>query len=124
MQQQNVVYAWENLPEYRATQQLGRVVGRILMSLPRRERRTIGKTLVRLPVLIGQGIVGANAELPPDQEIGVEQRDMYRHSAVAGVHLLRDLFRVLRVERIGSVPDLLAGIELLDRIGEGIAARS
>lgn len=119
----NVVHAWEEFPEYHATQQLSRCIGRILVSLPRRMRRALGRTLIRAPMLIAQGIAGANAEMPEGEVMSIEEREKFRHTAIEGSRVLRDALQLLRAERLGSMPDLLAALELVDRIETWIAAR-
>ncbi|HEX6307972.1 MAG TPA: hypothetical protein VFZ69_07280 [Longimicrobiales bacterium] len=121
MSRSDVVPAWERLPEYRATQQLARSIGRILMSLPPRARRITGRALIRAPLLIARGIAGANAELPPGLGLTREERDEYLRCALDALELLRGLLRMLRGERLGSQPDLLVGLELLERIEQGLA---
>lgn len=119
----DVVYAWERLPEYRSTQQLGRTVGRILMSLPRRLRRPLGRTLIRAPILVARGIAGANAELPPDHDLTWAERETFRTGALEALSILRDAFRLLRSERLGSQADVLVALELLERIEQGLTRR-
>jgi len=116
----DVLYEWERLPEYRATQQLARSTGRILTSLPKRVRLMIGRTMLRGPILIARGIAGANAELPPDEELTTHERELFRTSALEAIVLLRDAYRLLRDGRIGSQPDLLVALDLLERIEAGL----
>lgn len=120
----NVVYTWEDFPEYHATQQLSRCIGRILASLPSRTRTAIGRTLVRGPMLVAQSIAGASADMPPGEVMPIEERETFRRGAIDGVQLLRDALQLLKAERLGSVPDLLAALELLDRIEEWVRQRT
>jgi hypothetical protein len=123
MSAQDVSYTWEEFPEYRATQQLSRCIGRILMSLPPRARKAIGRTLIRTPMLIAQSIAGASADMPPGEGLTIDERETFRTNGLAGIHLLRDTLRALRAERLGSVPDLMAALELVDRIEEWVSQR-
>lgn len=118
-----VAYTWEEFPEYQATQQLSRCIGRILVSLPRGTRRAIGRTLVRAPMLIAQGIAGASADMPAGEVMTINERETFRRGALAGIHVLRDALRVLKAERLGSIPDLLAALELVDRIESWVSRR-
>lgn len=123
MASSDVVYAWEELPEYRCTQQLGRSIGRILVSLPAHFRRKLGRTLIRGSVLIAQGIAGANAEMPPGDDLSSDEREAFRSSCLGSVEVCRDALDLLRSQRIGSLPDILVALELLDRIESGVRQR-
>jgi hypothetical protein len=116
MARSDIIYSWEKLPEYRAAQQLGRTTGRVLMSLPRRLRWIIGRTLIRGPALIAQGIAGANADMPPGETLSEEERETFRRTSLQAVGICREAFRLLKSERIGSIPDVMVGMALLDRI--------
>ncbi|HEX2167958.1 MAG TPA: hypothetical protein VHG09_12060 [Longimicrobiales bacterium] len=120
----DVIYAWEELPEYRCTQQLGRCVGRILASLPAHYRRKLGRTLIRGSVLIAQGIAGANAEMPPGDDLTPEERQTFRSSCLASIEVCRDALRLLRSQRVGSLPDIMVALELLERIETGVEGRA
>lgn len=119
----NVVYAWEELPEYRTTQQFGRCVGRVIASLPRRFRWTAGRTLIRCPVLIARGIAGANAEMPRGGDLSTADREMFRRSALDGIEICRDALSMLKSEQLGNLPDVLVGLVLLDRIEAWVSHR-
>lgn len=120
----DIAYRWEDLPEYRCTQQLGRCVGRILVTLPRRYRRELGRVLIRGSVHIAQGIAGANAEMPPDDDLSREDREKFRRGCLASVEICRDALRLLLSQKVGSVPDILVALELLERIEAGVRQRA
>jgi hypothetical protein len=120
MTRPGVVYTWEELPEYRWTQQLGRCIGRILVSMPRHYRTKLGRTLVRAPMLIAQGIAGANADMPPGDDLTADQREAFRGGCLAAVDICRDALRLLKSHRLGSLPDVLVALELLERIAEAV----
>ncbi|MBR9988613.1 MAG: hypothetical protein KFH98_02600 [Gemmatimonadetes bacterium] len=119
----DITYTWEDLPEYRCTQQLGRCVGRIVVSMPPRYRLKLGRMLIRGSVLIAQGIAGANADMPPDDELSPAEREAFRNGCLGSVEVCRDALRLMRSQRIGSVPDILVALELLDRIEAGVRRR-
>lgn len=123
MTHRNVVYRWEELPEYRCTQQLGRCIGRILVSLPGRYRWKLGRMLIRGSTLIAQGIAGANAEMPPDDDLTTAEREAFRSGCLASVEVCRDALRLLKTQRIGSQPNIIVSLELLDRIEASVKHR-
>src|SRR5690606_41410907 len=112
MASSDVVYAWEELPEYRCTQQFGRSIGRILVSLPSYYRRKLGRTLIRGSVLIAQGIAGANAEMPPGEDLSPDEREAFRSSSLGSIEVCRDALDLLRSQHVGSLPDILVALEL------------
>lgn len=117
----DVVYGWQQLPEYHATRQLARTIGRLLMSMPPALRRISGRAFMHAPVLIARGIAGANADMPPGDDLTREEREAFRSSALEGVELLRSAFRLLRSKRLGSQADLLVGLVLLERIEQRVS---
>lgn len=119
----DVVYRWEDLPEYRCTQQLGRCVGRILVSLPGRYRWKLGRMLIRGSMLIAQGIAGANAEMPPDDDLTPAEREAFRSGCLGSVEVCRDALRLMKTQRIGNQPNILVALELLDRIESSVRSR-
>ena len=124
MAARDVAYRWEDLPEYRCTQQLGRCVGRILVTLPGRYRRELGRVLIRGSIHIAQGIAGANAEMPPDDDLSREDRERFRNGCLASIVICRDALRLLLSRKVGSVPDILVALELLERIDGSVRQRA
>ena len=112
----DAIYSWERLPEYVATQQYSRCLGRIFRSLPRRIRRKVIRPLTGAAVLIGQGIAGFNAEVPPSEVLSAREREAFRDRALAGIEASREGLRTLEGVRRVSRPDLLVAGELLERI--------
>ena len=120
--ERDTVYSWENLPEYVAVQQYSRCLGRIFRSLPRRIRRRVIGPLSGAAVLIGHGIVGFNADLPPSERMTAAEREVYRRAALQGLRDSREgLDRLDEVRRV-SRPDLLVARELLARIETSVRA--
>lgn len=110
------IYAWESLPEYLATQQYSRCLGRLFRSLPRRVRRRVVRPMTGAAVLIAQGIAGFNADLPPSELLSAREREAFRARALTGIRASREGLEALaRVRRV-SRPDLLVADELLERI--------
>ena len=120
----HIIYAWEDLPEYRCTQQLGRCIGRILVSLPVHYRRRVGRSLIRGSVMIAQGIAGANAEMPPEVELTPQEREAFRSGCIGAISICRDALCILRTEGLGRLPDILVALELLDRIESSVRTRT
>lgn len=116
-------YDWELLPEYVTAQQYARCLGRILASLPVQVRRRVSRPLVGSATLIAQGIAGANAEAPPEAPLSVEDREVFRRTALRAVRLCRTGLGLLRDEGVGSRPDLLVALELLERIEGSVGGR-
>ncbi|MBI4409150.1 MAG: hypothetical protein HY561_05550 [Gemmatimonadetes bacterium] len=115
-----IVYTWERRPEYRATLQFSRSLGRVLASLPRRVRWKCERPLVRGATMIGIGIAGANADPCPGELISCEEREAFRDAALEAVRLCREGLETLRETGFGSRPDLLVTLELLERIESGL----
>jgi hypothetical protein len=73
-------------------------------------------------VLIGHGIVGFNADLPPSERMTAAEREVYRRAALQGLRDSREgLDRLDEVRRV-SRPDLLVARELLARIETSVRA--
>ena len=116
-------YDWELLPEYVTAQQFARCLGRILASLPPGVRRRVSRPLVGSATLIAQGIAGANAEAPPEAPLSMEDREVFRGTALRAVRLCRTGLGLLRDDGVGSRPDLLVALELLERIEGSVRER-
>lgn len=118
----DIVYRWERLPEYVATQQYGRCLGRIFRSLPWGLRRRLTRRMTGAAMLIAQGIAGFNAELPPDETMSDGEREAFRAQALAGLRASREALDLLgRAPRV-SRPDLFVAGELLERIESSVRA--
>lgn len=120
MDRDGVVYRWECLPEYIATQQYSRCLGRIFASLPRRVRRRAVGPMTRAALLIGNGIAGFNAELQPDESLTEAERETFREAALAGIECSREGLQMLGQVPRASRSDLLMADELLERIESGV----
>jgi hypothetical protein len=116
-------YAWESYPEYVALQQFSRCLGRILASLPGRQRRRDGGILVPAAVFMAQGIAGAHADSGPDEVVRVEDREEFRQIGLESAKLSRDLLVRIKTRRRVSRPDVLAALELLERVESGLSTR-
>lgn len=117
---QEAVYRWETLPEYVATQQYSRCLGRIFRSLPRRVRRKVVEPMTGAAILMSQGIAGFNADVPPSQSLTTGEREAFRRRALTGIRWSREGLELLEGVRRASRPDLLAAAELLERIESGV----
>ncbi len=120
------VYAWEHFPEYIATQQYSRCLGRIFGSLPRRAQRRFAKPLTRAAMLMAMCIVGAHADQPPPPARGPtrEDRENFREIGLQAVDASRDGLRILKDAGLGSRADLAAATELLERVEDGLRRRT
>ncbi len=117
-----VLFFWETLPEYVATMQYSRCLGRVLASLPRRVRRRWGEPLSAAAVVIGGGIVGLNADLPADDRLPATEREAFRHRALFAIRWSRRGLRVLQRARRVNRAQITAARELLERIETGVRA--
>lgn len=117
-----IVYSWETLPEYIATQQYSRCLGRMLRSLPRRVRRRWKEPLTAAAVMVGGGIVLLNADVPPEERLRAVDREEARRGALLGVRFSRRALRVLRRARRVDRAQILAAAELLERIDGALRA--
>lgn len=113
-------YTWEALPEYIATMQYSRCLGRILRSLPRRVRKRWTEPLTCAAVVMGRGIVVLNADLPPGDRPSIEDQEMFRHSSLVALRWSRRALRVLRRARRVDRGQILAAAELLERVEAGV----
>jgi hypothetical protein len=121
---EHVVYTWEQLPEYRYTQRFAYSLGRVLASLRPRWRRRVEGGMSRAAVLISRGIVLANADIAAGEEdLSPAERRLARESALEAVEISREGLTLLRSARLGSRPDIMVALELLERIEEGIRQR-
>jgi hypothetical protein len=118
----DATFRWETLPEYIATQQYSRCLGRICASLPWWVRRRSMGPMTRAAIGIATGIVGFNADLPPDERLTRAEREAFRRFALAALDESRaGLAELARVRKV-SRPDLTAALELLERIEAGVRA--
>jgi hypothetical protein len=117
---EKALYDWETLPEYLATQQYARCLGRIFRSLPRRIRRGAEWPMTRAAILISQGIAGFNAEPGPEERLTARERELFREGALEGIAASREGLDLLGEVRRVSRPDILVARELLERIEESI----
>jgi hypothetical protein len=123
MKPDTILYPWESFPEYIATQQYSRCMGRIIASLPKSARRRAQKPLVECAVLIAQGIAGAHAETPSAQAYTRSDREVFRDAALASLSVSRMCLNALRGEGHGSPADMFAALELLERVESGLRSR-
>jgi hypothetical protein len=117
------MYVWESYPEYVALQQFNRCLGRILTSLPRRHQRRSGRILFPAAVFMAQGIAGAHAELGPGEELPLADREQFRTIGLESLTVSRDRLLRLKKRSLGSQPDVLAALELLERVESGLRTR-
>jgi hypothetical protein len=61
--------------------------------------------------------------MPPDDELSPAERESFRTNCLASIEVCRDAMRLLRSQRIGSIPDILVALELLDRIESSVRHR-
>jgi hypothetical protein len=117
------MYAWESYPEYMALQQFSRCLGRILSSLPRRHQRRSARILFPAAVFMAQGIAGAHAELTPGEEMPLAEREQFRSMGLESLTASRARLLGLKARSLGSQPDLLVALELLERVESGLRTR-
>jgi hypothetical protein len=117
------MYAWERYPEYVALQQFSRCLGRILSSLPRRHQRRSGRILFPAAVFMAQGIAGAHAELRPGEEMPLAEREQFRSIGLESLTVSRERLLRLKSRSLGSQPELLVALELLERVESGLRTR-
>lgn len=115
----NRIYAFEMLEVYHVTNQLARVLGGIMVSLPDRKKRVV-KRLARAAILLAQGIAGGNAEMPPDEDLSPAERLRFLELSAGSVTRIRCTLLELRRQRCGNQGLIGAGLELLERIEAGL----
>jgi hypothetical protein len=117
------MYVWESYPEYMALQQFSRCLGRILSSLPRRHQRRSARVLFPAAVFMAQGIAGAHAELRPGEDMPLAEREQFRSMGLESLTASRARLLGLKARSLGSQPDLLVALELLERVESGLRTR-
>jgi hypothetical protein len=117
------MYAWESYPEYMALQQFSRCLGRILSSLPQRHQRRSARILFPAAVFMAQGIAGAHAELRPGEQMPLAEREQFRSIGLESLTVSRARLLRLKSRSLGSRPDLLVALELLERVESGLRTR-
>ena len=110
-----IEYSWERLPEYRATQEYSRCLGRVLASLPRRTARKAVEPLTTAALMLGAGIAGCNAETPPGEELPAEERAEFRRQALDALRESRRRLRRFRDRRKGDPHEVRRALDLLDQ---------
>lgn len=116
------VCVWEHYAEYRAAQQYGRCLERILASLPVDLQLKLTRPFERGAVLMARGIAGAHAEARAGV-VSRAQREAFRQGGLESVAVSRDGLRMLREEGLGDRANMAAAFELLDRVEEGLRRR-
>ena len=110
-----IEYSWERLPEYQATQEYSRCLGRILASLPTRTARKAIGPLTTAALMLGAGIAGCNADVPPGEEMPPEERAEFRRQALDALRESRRRLRRFRDRRKGDQRELRRALDLLDQ---------
>jgi len=118
------VYVWESYPEYITTQQYSRCLGRVLVTLPLGTGRKYGRSLIRGAILIAQGIAGAHAETPDDQPIPQSDREQFRKAGLEMIARSRSMLITIRAGGHGDRANVLAALELLERVEAGLLERA
>jgi hypothetical protein len=101
------IYVWETYPEYIATQQYSRCLGRVLVTA----------------ILIAQGIAGAHAEDGNDEPMPLEDRAQFREAGLAMIAMSREALELFRANRHGDAASVTAALELLERAEHGLRTR-
>lgn len=120
--QPHTAYSWEQLPEYIATQEYSRCLGRVLSSLPPLLAWRATEPLTTGAVWLGSGIAASNAELPPGEELPPEARSAFRERGLRGLRRSRRRLRRLQRWRVGDREELRRALDLLDQIERWIEA--
>lgn len=117
-----VVYVWESYPEYHAAQQFSRCLGRILASLPKRLRLKLARPMTQAAILIAHGIAGAHAEVDDASYTQAVRAEM-RTCGLKALGACRTTLVTMKEERTGDRANVLAALELLERIEHGMRER-
>lgn len=123
MRSESVVYAWESFPEYVAVQQYSRCLGRILVSLPARQRRRAMKPMIHAAKVMGMAIAGAHAQPSPTGQPSDEERQEFRDIGLEAVAATREGLQILKDAGLGRSADMAAAVELLERVETGLRGR-
>ena len=118
-----VVYVWESYPEYRAAQQFSRCLGRIFASLPKQLRLKLQRPMTQAAILIAHGIAGAHAEVDDDAAYTHAVREEMRTCGLQALGACRATLVTMKEERTGDRANVLAALELLERIEHGMKER-
>lgn len=118
----DITYSWERLPEYEATQTYSKCLGRVIASLPRRVARKVVRPLTLDAIRLATGIAGANADVPPGEELSAEERALFRAQGLEGLQASRRRMEKFLDRGVGDADEVRAALELLDRIEKWINA--
>lgn len=118
----HTIYSWERLPEYVATQEYSRCLGRVLASLPPLLARRATTPLTMAAVWLGAGIAASNADLPPGEDLPPEERARFRAHSLRGLRTSRRRLRRLQRWRLGDRNEIRRALDLLDQVESWIKA--
>lgn len=117
----DVVYSWEKLPVYAWNNELARVIGRLLVELPRRLHAPL-HNLAGQATLISTCIALGHRDTAPGEVVPKEELRAYRtigyHATFTTMELLEELSRVTRNGR----RDIAQGMSLVGRIRDQFEA--
>jgi hypothetical protein len=114
--QNDVIYSWERLPVYQFTNQLARVVGRLLVSVPPRLHVKI-HTLIGQTVIMSNAIPGAHREVVPgDRPVTVEERRAWLIIGFTACGQAGDLLADLGKSWVHVRSDVGEALKLLSKI--------
>lgn len=109
------IYDWEKLPVYTSNNELARVIGRMLATLPKRSHVHI-HNLAAQATLIGHCIVMTNREMPPGEVAPAEEIRAYRfighHATFTVEEILKDVSSVTKQCK----EEIAQGLSLVGRI--------
>jgi hypothetical protein len=118
----DTIYSWESLPEYVATQEYSRCLGRILASLPPLLARRATNPLTLAAIWLGAGIAAVNADLPPGEELPPDERARFRARSLDGLRTSRRRLRRLHRWRLGDRQEIRRALDLLDQVEQWMNA--
>jgi hypothetical protein len=77
--------------------------------------------LIEACVTLASAIAGGNAEMPPEHDLTREERRAFLQLAIECAACLRAGLLQFRDEGVGSPSHITAGLELLERMEQGLA---
>ncbi|MGQ0562644.1 MAG: hypothetical protein ACT443_12315 [Gemmatimonadota bacterium] len=111
----DVVYSWEKLPVYAWTNELARVIGRLLASLPGRFHIYV-HNLGGQAMLLSNCVALGHREVPPGETVSKEELRAYRFIGCHTTSQAMDTLRELSAKTRKSKNDVAHGMSLVGKI--------
>lgn len=113
--QRDPIYSWEHLPVYAWNNELARVIGKMLATLPKRSHVHI-HNLAAQATLIGHCIVMTNREMPPGEVAPAEEVRAYRMIGLHATFTLEEILKDVSGVTKQCKQEIAQGLSLVGKI--------